>query len=145
MGKKEDLGYYWTATFSSAPTTIDQFDIDEVETPWSDVEARMADLLDLQVDNGNKKFHADLENQEIKTPAGKYDILGANPELIYFRRNSVRVSLGENSEGLIPVVEHHVGIRTDDNDGYFVLFDGLGMKPAKDTVVINGVPTDITD
>jgi len=144
MTKKSDLGYYWTALFTNIPKKVDQFDDEEVEVPWSYVEGRMADLEELEITNGGKKFSADLLHQELKTPSGKYDVLGANPELIYFRRNVVRMDIGEVRPLLAPIVYHHVGIKTDDNADKFMIFNGMEMKPHKEYVEIDGEVIDIT-
>lgn len=129
---KEILGYYWKAIFSDA-TELVQFDALDVETPFSEVEVRKAELNEFHVISADDSeiFRADLVNKIIYTPTTNYPITGTNPQLIYKRRNSVRMEIGGKGKILDASVIHILGIITSTQEKQLEIFAGQGVKPKK--------------
>ena len=125
----EFLGYYWRAEFSMG--IIDQFEGDK-EILFKEVLYNIKDLEKFSVVSfdDDESYTADLIGKKIITPKKTYKIKGTNPKLIYFRRNSVRMSLG-TGEMLDPMVVHHLGIKTNTDEKKVEIFKGLGTRPKK--------------
>ena len=109
MGTKESLGYYWTAKFSDN-SEISQFDGNGDEVRFAEVLNNPLDLKEfrLQSSEEDEEYLMDINDMRIHTPTRNYVVTGANPELIYFRRNQVRMEMsGPNmKELLVPRVVH---------------------------------------
>ena len=129
--KKQILGFYWIAEFDDK-STITQFDSKDKEIMFSEVEAKKDNLVKFIISSADDKesYTVDLKGKNIISPNVIYTLTGKNPELIYKRRNSVRLSVG-SSEGLAPSVVHILGIKTDKEEKQIEVFAGQGMKPKK--------------
>jgi hypothetical protein len=129
---KEALGYYWEATFDDNSVLV-QFDEKGDEILFKKVLDNMDALETFSVvnlDDENEVYTVDLVNKSIIGPNISYNITGSSPELIYFRRNSVRMELGSNKV-IDPLVVHHLGIKTSTQEKKLEIFKGLGQRPKK--------------
>ena len=138
MTKKTNLGYYWIAKFDDN-SEIEQFDEDDNEILFKEVLDKMDELEVFSITDGNETYEVDLVKQEIKSPKESFKVTGSNPELIYFRRNQVRMEIGANRPLLPPRVVHHLGIKTNTQEQKFEVFAGQGVRPKK--VEYNNVKT----
>jgi len=129
--KKEILGFYWVAEFDDG-AEFAQFDSKGKEVMFSEVEAKIEHLVKFSIVSADDKelYIADLKEMMLIGPSVSYELTGSYPELIYKRRNSVRLTVG-SSEGLPPSVVHIIGIKTDKEEKQLEVFAGQGMKPKK--------------
>jgi len=131
MGRKEDLGFYWIAEFKNGSKIV-QFDKEGNETLFKEVEDNKEDLVKFFIVSHDVKeeYIADLVNKMLIGPNVSYELTGKNPELIYKRRNRVRMEVGSGNI-IDPSVTHILGIKTDTEEKQFEVFAGQGMKPKK--------------
>ena len=145
--KKQILGFYWIAEFDDK-STIMQFDSKDNETKFSEVEANKEHLVKFSIASADDKelYIADLKDMMIIGPNTSYELSGALPELIYKRRNSVRIEVG-TSKNLAPSVVHILGIKTDKDEKQLEVCAGQGMKPKKVdfTNRLTAIKLDITE
>jgi len=127
MSRKNELVFYWKAFFSDS-SSIEQFDKKDNEVLFKEVLDKMNLLETFIITDDNEEYVVDLVDKTIETPYKTYTVVGKNPELIYFRRNSVRLEIG-TGKSLPPSVVHHVGIKTDSDEKKVEIFPGQGMKP----------------
>ena len=129
--KKEILGFYWIAEFDDG-AEFAQFDSKGKEVMFSEVEANKEHLVKFSIASADDKelYIADLKEMMLIGPSVSYELTGSYPELIYKRRNSVRIAVG-SSEGLPPSVVHILGIKTTKEEKQMEVFAGQGMKPKK--------------
>lgn len=135
MNKREHLGYFWKATFND-DSVISQFNDDETENLFKDVDDRMSDLVKFEVVSNDKKesYEVDLVKQFIKGPDTNENVEGANVKLVYFRRNKVRGEVGTGNV-LDTRVTHMLGLETDTDKKVFEVTPKLLMSKKNIEVV----------
>jgi len=145
--RKELLGFYWIADFDD-DSTITQFDKDGNEVMFSEIEDIKSQLVKFSIISADNKelYIADLKELMLIGPNTSYELVGNTPELIYKRRNSVRMEVGSNTI-LPPSVVHILGIKTDKEEKQIEVFAGQGMKPKKVDItnVKTAIKVDITE
>jgi len=128
----ETLGYYWQAVFDNGDI-IAQYDNEKNEILFKEVLDKENELTEFSIISTefDEGYTVNLVNKTIKGPGFSYTLTGTNPELIYFRRNFVRQSVGGVIEPLVPRVVHHLGIKTSTQEQKLEIFKGLGARPKK--------------
>jgi len=131
MGRKEDLGFGWIADFKDG-SSITQFNKNGKETLFKEVEDNMGNLAKFSIISADDKelYFADLINKLLVGPNVSYELTGKSPELIYKRRNRVRLEMG-SGKILVPSIIHILGIKTSTEEKQFEIFAGQGLKPKK--------------
>lgn len=136
MVTKEDLGFYWVAKFSDN-STIAQYDENGDEVLYKEVLDNPLELKEFKIVSSeeDEEYVVKLVEQQIITPKRNYTLTGSNPQLIYFRRNDVRMEVGGGGQQNIlpPRVVHHIGLKTTTQEKKLEVFKGLGQKPRKIT------------
>jgi hypothetical protein len=129
MGRA-DVDFYWKATFTDG--TLEEFDEKDTVSLFKDVEKRKEDLTKFELidPNGKESYTVDLVNKRILGPGITYSVTGSNPELIYFKRNSVRAEVG-TGKILESSCVYHLGIKTSTQERKLEIFKGQGQKPKK--------------
>jgi len=134
MKRKEELAFYWVAEFSDG-SKIEQFDKNGKEVLYKEVDDRYDDLVMFSITDGTETYSVDLDKWKLITPNKTYTSKDSNRKLLYFRRNHVRMSLGEKREILSPRVYHHLGIKSDGKDLKVIVFAGKEQKPKNVEIV----------
>jgi len=131
MGEQGSLDFSWEARFSDE-SVIAQFDKDGKEIKYGVVEKKIDDLEEFVIVSKNldEMYIVNLVDKTIVGPDISYTVVGNGAELIYRRRNDVRLELGTGNR-LDPRVRHIIGIKTDKEEKVVEVFYGLGMKPKK--------------
>ena len=127
MDIKKELSFYWIAEFDDG-SIIKQFTEDGEEVLYKEVLDNYNNLAYFSITDDVDTYTVDLVKWKLFTPDKIYKSKGANPKLIYFRRNQVRMNMGPVQEILPPRVYHHIGIDTDGEDIEMEVFAGQGMK-----------------
>ena len=142
------MTYTWKANFSDA-TSLTQFDENEDEVKFGEVEARMDELESFELVGDTDSYTADLVNGEILHDANVLDDTFAGEadlQLKYKRRNQVRTNFG--GDVLDHRTTHVLGLTDGDGEAVVEVFPGLEMAPAKIEMVFKNlpgkVPEDIT-
>lgn len=129
---KDNLEYYWIAEFSDG-TIIKQFLPDYTEISYGEVLKRYTDIKTFTVTNDKEEYVADIFKKKLKTPYKTYKLKGNKAQLIYKRRNKVRLTVGGDDLTILPAeVTHIVGIDTDDEDQWVEVDGGQGKRPKKE-------------
>lgn len=148
MVTKKDMGFYWIAKFSD-DSIIAQYDKKGNEVLYREVLDNPLTLKEFKLMSSeeDEEYVVNLDEQKITTPYKNYNITGSNPELIYFRRNDVRMEVGGSGSIMPPRVVHHLGLKTTTQEQKFEIFKGLGQKPRKveHFNVKTDIRTDLTD
>jgi len=137
MGKKEELGYFWVATFNDK-NVISQFD-GEDEIPFIVIDGMLDELKEFKITDATEteSFVADFVNQKLYSKNTEYVLSGENPQLIYKRRNRVRMEVGGSGKILDSNVTHIIGMKTTTDEQQFEVFAGQEVRPKKINYVNN--------
>lgn len=135
MDRLDHLGYYWIAKFSD-DSEIKQFNEDESENLFKDVEDKKEDLVSFSLisKDGKEVYTVNLVEQTLVGPTTEGNISGDNPKLIYFRRNNVRGEVG-TGRVLEAKLTHVLGIKTDQDEKMFEISPQLHMRKKKISIV----------
>lgn len=147
MGKKEDLGYSWSVKLTDN-STINQFD-GETENPFSLVEDEFGNIKEFTLSDAEETevFGVIFSAQKLYSQNLEYVLDGDTPELIYKRRNDIRMEVGGGGTILNANVTHIIGLKTSTDEQQFEIFGGQGVKPKKVKIkdTAGDTETDITD
>jgi hypothetical protein len=125
----DDLKFFWKAEFADDSVLV-QFPELGVETLFSEVEAKMEDLVRfsvVSVDDDQEVYYADLKSGVVGGN-GVVDtvVTGDNLKLVYSRRNEVRAEVGTNK-----IIDsrrtHRVGLSSDSDEKVLEVFEGVGV------------------
>jgi len=132
--RKKQLQYYWKAIFSDG-SSLEQFE-NEKEVLFKEVEKRMEDLYRFYVISEDEKevYYVDLKNKKLFSPKKTFTITGSNPELIYKRRNVVRIDRA-SGKVIDPTVIHILGLKTSTQEKQFEICGGNVNRPKKAELV----------
>ena len=143
MADKIELDYTWKAVLDD-DTEIAQIDDKGNEVLFAEVEKNKDKLSYFHIisADGEEQYSVDMNSGEIIGPNVTYTVDGEKFELIYKRRNKVRLATGTGA--LLPgITTHIIGLESDTDKKEFQVFAGKEMKP-KEVNVKEGKKDDET-